>query len=69
MARAAAEHQTPVSVQTYLKGTDYPAGKEELLRKAHDNGAPEEVIEILEQLPQQEFRGPDDVMKAYGQLK
>jgi hypothetical protein len=61
--------QSPANVQTYLKGIDYPARKNDLLRTARDNGAPEEVMDLLQQLPGDEYGGPQDVMKAYGQVK
>lgn len=60
--------QSPANVQKYLKGAHYPAKKDELLSKARDNGAPEEVIDVLEDLPEEEYGGPQDVMKAYGEL-
>jgi hypothetical protein len=61
--------QSPANVQTYLKGIDYPAKKDDLIRKARDNGAPDEVMDILQQLQEEEYGGPQDVMKAYGQVK
>ena len=61
--------QSPAQVQTYLKGIDYSAKKDDLIRTAQDNGAPEEVMEILQQLQEEEYGGPQDVMKAYGQIK
>jgi hypothetical protein len=61
--------QSPANVQTYLKGIDYPATKDDLIRKARDNGAPDEVMDILQQLREGEYGGPQDVMKAYGQVK
>lgn len=35
----------------YLAGVKYPAKKADLLRAARANGAPEAVLELLEQLP------------------
>ena len=61
--------QSPAQVQTYLKGIDYPAKKDDLIRTAQDNGAPEEVMEILQQLQEEEYGGPQAAMKAYGQIK
>ena len=61
--------QSPANVQTYLKGIDYPATKDDLLRTARDNGASDEVMDILQQLREEEYGGPQDVMKAYGQIK
>lgn len=61
--------QSPANVQTHLKGVSYPASKEDLLSSAKTNDAPEEVMEILRQMPDQQFHGPQDVMKAYGDIK
>ncbi|WP_437585598.1 DUF2795 domain-containing protein [Sorangium sp. So ce1000] len=58
----------PANVQNYLKGAHYPTGKGDLVATARSNGAPKEIIEVLESLSQDEFGGPQEVMKAYGQL-
>jgi Protein of unknown function (DUF2795) len=66
MTRGLAGH-SPSNVQKYLKGQDYPARKEELIRTAQKNKAPSEVMEVIKRLPEDEFGGPQDVMKAYGE--
>lgn len=66
MAHRTSDH-SPVQVQKYLKGVDYPASKDDLVNKARANGAPEEVMRVLQQLPGDHFDGPDNVMKAYGE--
>jgi hypothetical protein len=43
--------QFPAHVETYLKGINYPARKEVLLQKARANGAPGEVMDLLQKLP------------------
>lgn len=58
--------ESPSNVQTYLKGVQYPANKQDLLEAARSNEAPSEVIEIIEDLDEEEYGGPQDVMKAYG---
>ncbi|MDQ3289187.1 MAG: DUF2795 domain-containing protein [Pseudomonadota bacterium] len=58
--------QSPANVQKYLKGVEYPSNKEDLIRQARGNGAPEEVIDTIEGFEDDEFGGPQDVMKAYG---
>jgi hypothetical protein len=62
-------HATPIEVQKYLKGADYPARKEDLLATARGNAAPQEVMEALQKLPADRFDGPYDVMRAYGQKR
>jgi uncharacterized protein DUF2795 len=66
MARGVGGH-SPANVQKFLKGQSYPAGKKDLLKTARENKAPEEVIEMIQNLPQDDFDGPQDVMKAYGE--
>jgi hypothetical protein len=58
----------PVQVQKFLGGIDYPARKEDLLRRAKESGADEEVRRTLEQLQQDEFNSPNDVSEAIGKL-
>lgn len=67
MARTA--DSSPIEVQHYLKGADYPADKNALTETARRNGAPNEVMEILQKLPGDNYKSPADVMKAYGQEK
>jgi len=59
-----AENPTPIELQKYLSGVDYPASRDELVRTASDQGAPDDVIEALEQADQDEFDGPTAVSSA-----
>ncbi|MFC0677076.1 DUF2795 domain-containing protein [Lysobacter korlensis] len=58
--------ESPSNVQQFLKGVSYPADKAQLLDQARRNGAPEEIQQIIEAFDEDEFGGPQDVMKAYG---
>jgi hypothetical protein len=58
----------PIQVQKFLGGIDYPAKKDELLRRAEESGADEAVKETLQQLQQDEFNSPNDVSEAIGKL-
>lgn len=58
--------QSPANVQKYLKGVEYPTTRDDLIVQARHNGAPEEIIENIENFEDKEFGGPQDVMKAYG---
>jgi hypothetical protein len=60
--------ESPSNVQQYLAGVSYPASKDQLLDQAQRNGAPDEVVQIIEQLDDEEFGGPQAVMQAYGRL-
>jgi len=58
----------PIQLQKHLKGVDYPASKEDLLRAAEKNGADENIRTTLEQLPDQNFETPADVSEAIGNI-
>jgi hypothetical protein len=47
----------------------YPADKATLVERARSNGAPREVLEVIEQLDDQEYGGPQEVMKSYGKIE
>ncbi len=49
-------------VQRYLEGVEYPVDKATLLSKVEDNGAPGELIELIEGVPLGEFSGPEELM-------
>ncbi len=59
----------PIQMQKYLKGMNYPASKEELVKHAEQQGADENVRSVLEQLPEQEYGTPADVSQAVGQIE
>jgi hypothetical protein len=58
----------PVEVEKSLKGIDFPAKREDLVKHAQQRGANREVIETIENLPEEEFRNAADVAKAIGEL-
>lgn len=60
---------SPAQVQKYLGGLDYPVSKQQLVEKARQEGASEEVMRLLEQLPDQEYGSPVAVSKEYGRIK
>ena len=56
-----------VNVTHHLKGAHFPASRDSLLERARNNGAGQDVLEVLEFFPQdEEFETLADVMKAYG---
>lgn len=59
----------PIQVQKALKGTDYPVDKEQLLKKAEENGADDNIREILEKLPDEKFQTPAEVSQAIGKME
>ncbi|WP_429200156.1 DUF2795 domain-containing protein [Luteibacter sp. W1I16] len=61
--------KSPANIQNYLEGVSYPADKATLVERARSNGAPREVMEVIEQLDDQEYGGPQEVMKSYGKIE
>ena len=60
---------SPANVQFYLKGVEYPTDKQSLIDCARRNDAPAEVMDTIRQLDRDQFGGPQDVMKAYGEIE
>ncbi|UGB46252.1 DUF2795 domain-containing protein [Frateuria edaphi] len=60
---------SPANVQKYLSGVEYPAGKRDLIDAARRNDAPEEVMRTLRELPGDNYGGPQEVMKGYGDVE
>ena len=56
----------PIDVQRHLGGLDYPARKDEVIASAEQNGAPQEVIEALQALADEQFANPAEVQAALG---
>ncbi|HQG31864.1 MAG TPA: DUF2795 domain-containing protein [Deltaproteobacteria bacterium] len=56
-------------LEKYLRGVDYPASKSDLLSKAKANGAPSEVIDMINSLTEDRFNSPIDVSKAFGESR
>ncbi|MBV8078589.1 MAG: DUF2795 domain-containing protein, partial [Planctomycetaceae bacterium] len=47
--------QSPANVQKFLEGIHYPASKDDLIATARKNGAPREVMDIVQNLPRDEY--------------
>ncbi|MDZ5649819.1 DUF2795 domain-containing protein [Nitrospirillum sp. BR 11828] len=66
MTRGLGGH-SPANVAHYLKGIDFPADKQALIRKAKENGAEGDVLDMLEAMPDTDYETAADVMKGYGE--
>ncbi|HAQ59444.1 MAG TPA: hypothetical protein DCR63_03015 [Microbacterium sp.] len=58
------EKPSPIELQKYLGGVDYPASKDTLLSVARDNGAPQDVVDALESSGADSFDSPTAVSSA-----
>ncbi len=45
----------PIQVQKSLRGVDYPASKDELVKRAKEEGASDDVRETRERLPDESY--------------
>ena len=54
----------PSNFERYLRGIDFPIGKQELLRRLKENGAPGMVVDqVGKRLPEGRYRSPQDLIK------
>ncbi|NJL94048.1 MAG: DUF2795 domain-containing protein [Anaerolineae bacterium] len=59
----------PIMVQQHLSGASYPMSKQDMINKAQENNASQEILDTLHQLPDQEYKSPVDVSREVGKLK
>ncbi len=54
----------PGNFERYLEGIDFPIGKQELVQKLKQNGAPGTVVDqVAKRLPEGEYQSPQDLIK------
>lgn len=58
------ENPNFIEVQKFLGGIDYPASRDDLVRKAEDSGAGDEVLDALRNLPDRRYEDPTEVSEA-----
>lgn len=55
----------PGGIDKYVEGIEFPIGKEDAIGKLQENGAPNMVINQLQQrLPEGEYNSPQEVLSA-----
>ena len=62
-------HVSPAIVEKYLAGRHYPSGRKDLLENAKSKEAPEEVLNLLNKLPDKTYNSPIDITKEIGKIK
>jgi hypothetical protein len=58
-----------VVIQEFLRGMDYPSQRDDILDRARRNNAPDDVMDILNQIPDKEYNSAGDVSKAVSDIK
>ncbi len=61
--------ETEQELRRYLEGIDFAASQEDLVSMAMHNGAPEELIELVEELPTKEYEDLEEVVEAIKDLR
>jgi len=59
---------SPIALQKALRGIGYPATTADLLDRARQNGAGDDVLAVLQDLPDREYSGPNQVTSAVAEL-
>ena len=62
------EHLSVRSVVQYLDGLDLSADKSAIIRRARANGAPDDIVHVLQRLPARQYREMDDIWAAIGKI-
>jgi hypothetical protein len=62
-------HANPVQVEKFLRGINYPCSKQNLLSTAKKEGADQNVMNLLQKLPDKKYGSPVDVSEAIGKLE
>jgi hypothetical protein len=53
-----------IKMQKYLSDISYPATRQQLIEHARNSHADEQVLNALQELPDREYSGPDQVSNA-----
>jgi len=59
---------SPAIVEKYLAGMHYPAERQKLIDNAENKDAPDDVICLLNKLPNKTYTSPIDITKEIGKL-
>lgn len=68
MARGVGGH-SPSNIARFLRGIDFPADRQEILDQARSNGAPGEVLDVLEHIPERDYGNMAELMKGVGEVE
>ncbi|WP_040792361.1 DUF2795 domain-containing protein [Nocardia paucivorans] len=55
---------SPVQIQKFLGGIDYPCDRDEIIFTAEANGADDNVLDLLSELPDGLYEGPNAISEA-----
>jgi hypothetical protein len=61
--------KSPANIAKHMKGIDFPADRNQVVNKARDNGAPQEVLDVLEKIPEKSYDNMADLMEGVGKVE
>ena len=64
--KSSVQGQTSINVSRFLSGIEFPVQKQQLLQKAQQNKADQEVITMIQKLDDRQYTDMADVMKGFG---
>lgn len=67
--RSNPQKASPVAIESYLKGVHYPTNKNELVKCAKQNHAPNDVMHVIEKMPEKKYASPIDISKEVGKME
>ena len=56
-------------MEKYLAGMHYPADKKNLVNNAENKDAPEDVMDLINKLPEKTYNSPIDITKEIGKIE
>ncbi len=59
---------SPIQIQKFLHGLEYPAQRQEIIDKAEEEGADDEILHLLQKLPDKDYESPVEVSSAVSKL-
>ncbi len=63
------EKASPAAVERYMKGIDLPAQKKDLIERAKQNNAPEDVMSVLNRFEEKTYNTAVDIAKEVGRIE
>ncbi|OUE10253.1 DUF2795 domain-containing protein [Clavibacter michiganensis] len=54
----------PIELQKHLSGLDYPASKDDIVKKAEDSGADSDTLDALKSIEDKEYDAPTAINSA-----
>jgi len=63
------ESVSAAQLEQYLRGVDFPAGKQDIISAAKSNGAPDSVMSFMNRLPDKTYNHTTDVEQEFSKIK